>query len=237
VLVLCYHAVGEHWPTELSVRPARLGQQLASLLARGYRGATFHEAVIAPPHRRTLAVTFDDAYRSVIELAEPILSHLGLVGTVFASTSFIGSGAAMSWAGIEGWLGGPHEAELMPMSWPELDWLACRGWEVGSHGSSHRRMTELDDAALERELRDSRVACEQRLSRPCMSIAYPYGDVDARVVAAARDAGYRTGAALPSRWHRPRPLETPRIGVYRGDAGVRFRLKTSRAVRRVRVRS
>ena len=44
-------------------------------------------AVYAPPSPKAFAVTFDDAYRSVIELGFPILSRLGVPGTVFVPTS------------------------------------------------------------------------------------------------------------------------------------------------------
>jgi peptidoglycan/xylan/chitin deacetylase (PgdA/CDA1 family) len=233
VLVLCYHAVSERWPADLSVTPERLEEQLELLVRRGYRGATFHQAVTAPTARRTLAVTFDDAYRSVSELAFPILARRGLPGSVFVATDFAGK-SPMAWPGIDRWLGGPHEPELAGMSWSELGELAEAGWEVGSHTRSHPRLTELDDGALAAELRESREACEDRLGRPCRSLAYPYGDVDDRVVEAARAAGYESAGTLPKRFIRPRPLEWPRVGVYHGDDARRFRLKVSPAVRLVR---
>ena len=34
------------------------------------------------------------------------------------------------------------------------------------------------------------------LGRACRSIAYPYGEVDVRVAALAREVGYETGACL-----------------------------------------
>src|SRR5256885_10994213 len=137
VLVLTYHAVSERWPAELSVIPDRLEWQLRTLLDRGYRGATFTEAVSAPPAPRTVAVTFDDAYRSVLKLAFPILCRLGLVGTVFAPTDFIGREGPMAWPGIDRWLGGPHEPELVPLSWTELGVLVETGWEIGSPTRTH----------------------------------------------------------------------------------------------------
>ena len=235
LLVLCYHAVSPTWQADLSVTPERLERQLQRLRARGYRGATFAEALGTPARGKVLVVTFDDAYRSVLHLALPILEHLGLPGTVFVPTGFAGSEAPMAWPGIDGWLDGPHRDELVPMSWSELRTLRARGWEIGSHTISHPRLTTLVDAALGRELRESRLACEDGLGEPCHSIAYPYGDVDARVAAAARDAGYRFGAALPVVPHRPRPTEWPRVGVYHGDEDRRFALKVSPAVRRLRV--
>ena len=71
----------------------------------------------------------------------------------------------------------------------------------------------------------------------CTSVAYPYGDVDARVVAAAAAAGYRAGAALPKQWPATPydPLEHPRVGIWHRDRRPRFALKTSPLVRRARV--
>jgi len=235
VLVLCLHAVSERWPADLSTTPERLEAQLRLLVDRGYRGATFFEAVSAPPAPKTLAVTFDDAYLSVLALGLPILSALGLPGTVFVPTDFPARGAPMAWPGIDHWLGGPHEAELTPLDWAQLEALADAGWEVGSHTRSHPRLPTLDDSSLASELQESRRECEARLNRPCRSLAYPYGAVDARVAAAAGAAGYAAAGTLPrGRLHRPEPLLWPRVGVYHGDDERRFRLKVSTTVRRLR---
>lgn len=235
MLVLCYHAVSERWPAALSVTPEDLERQLETLVGRGYRGATFSAAVRAPDRGRTVAVTFDDGYRSVIEHAHPILSALGLPGTVFVPTSFVGQEAPMSWPGIGQWLDGPHEKEMTPMSWDELRRLADAGWEIGSHTVSHPRLTQLDDATLAWELGESRRVCELRMKRACESIAFPYGDHDGRVVQAADHAGYATAGTLPKlRIHAARELRWPRVGIYHRDAGLRFRLKVSPTVRRIR---
>jgi peptidoglycan/xylan/chitin deacetylase (PgdA/CDA1 family) len=233
VLVLCYHAVSEEWPAALAVRPASLKWQLRLLVERGFRGATFTEAVTAPPHPRTLAVTFDDAYLSVLDRALPILSRLGLPGTVFAATDHVGD-AVMSWSGIDRWLGTPHEGELAGMSWDQLGSLAAAGWEVGSHTRSHPRLTELDAESLSGELSGSRQEIEESLGAPCLSLAYPYGDTDDRVVEAAGEAGYRAAGALESRIGPRLSLRWPRVGIYHDDARWRFRLKVSPIARRLR---
>jgi peptidoglycan/xylan/chitin deacetylase (PgdA/CDA1 family) len=233
-IVLCYHAVSESWSAPLSVTPHELERHIRLLIARGYRSETFTQAILAPPAARTVAVTFDDAYRSVFELAFPILSRCGLRGTVFVPTAFAGSGSPMAWPGIDHWLGGPHEADLLPMSWDQLRRLAEAGWEIGSHTRTHPRLTQLDDESVAHELADSRRECEEGLGRPCRSLAYPYGDHDQRVVQAAREAGYAAACTLPGRWHPPDPHCWPRIGVYYPDHGVRFRLKISPVLRRLR---
>jgi peptidoglycan/xylan/chitin deacetylase (PgdA/CDA1 family) len=234
VLVLCYHAVSESWRAPLSVAPRRLESQLSLLVERGYKGATFYEAVNSPPGPKAMAVTFDDAYRSVLQLAHPILERLGLVGTIFVPTACASTSAPMKWPGIDHWLGGPHEHELTPLSWDELEYLSERGWEIGSHSRTHPHLTELPDRELLGELRGSREECEARLGRPCRSIAYPYGSADDRVACAAREAGYLAGAALPDRFDGGSPLLRPRVGVYRKDGLRRFRLKVSPTVRALR---
>jgi peptidoglycan/xylan/chitin deacetylase (PgdA/CDA1 family) len=234
VLVLCYHAVSEDWAADLSIPPDELERQLTGLVRRGWRGATFDEAVAAAPGPRTLAVTFDDGYRSVLELAMPILSALGLPATVFVPTDHVGSEDPMAWPGIDQWLGGPHEQELIPLSWEELGGMAEAGWEIGSHTLSHPRLTGLDDARLRDELRASKAECERMTGRPCRTLAYPYGDADARVVDAARDAGYAAAAALARSMRMTSRLAFPRVGVYHPDTGWRFHAKAARATRLVR---
>jgi peptidoglycan/xylan/chitin deacetylase (PgdA/CDA1 family) len=237
VLVLCYHAVSSDWPADLSIIPERFEEQLELLVRRGYAGATFEQAVTAPRGRRTVAITFDDAYRSVLEVAFPIMQRLGLPGAVYVPTDWPGRDAPMSWPGIDQWVGGPHEHELACLSWDQLGELAEAGWEVGSHSASHPRLTRLGDEGLAVELAASRTACEEALGRPCSSIAYPYGDVDERVIAATGAAGYKYGAALPeTRRRRIEPLDWPRTGIYHRDDIRRFRLKVSPLVRRLRGR-
>jgi peptidoglycan/xylan/chitin deacetylase (PgdA/CDA1 family) len=237
VLVLCYHAVSPSWPAALSITPDAFERQLALLARRGYRGATLREAIAEPPAERTVAVTFDDAYRSVLELARPILDRLGMPASVYVPTAWPEREAPMSWAGIDQWLGGPHEGELRCMSWDELRGLADHGWEVGSHTRSHPRLTEVgDDGTLTDELAGSRADCEAALGRPCDTLAYPYGAVDERVEAAAGRAGYAYAVSLPHGLHERRPLCWPRVGIYHadGESEWRWRLKLSPGVRRLR---
>jgi len=236
VLVLCYHALSEAWDADLSVRPGVFERQLELLVSRGYRGATFTEAVRLAPRGKTVAVTFDDGFRSVLELALPILDRLELPATVFAVTGFAreDEGLALSWDGIDQWRGGPHDHELASLSWRELRGLADHGWEVGSHTCSHPHLPQVDDGRLRDELERSREACAEGMRRPCSSLAYPYGSVDARVVQAARDAGYDAAAALPARLHGRRRHEWPRAGIYHGDDLRRFGLKVSPVVRAAR---
>lgn len=230
-LVLCYHAVSETWPADLSTTPEAIESQLTALVDRGYRGVTFSEAVEAGAGKR-VAVTFDDAYRSVIDLALPILERLGLPGTVFAPTAHVDSEAPMAWAGIDRWLGGPHEREMLCMGRGQLRDLDRRGWEIGAHTHTHPRLSQLADAELPGELELPRRLLTEWLGKPCRSLAYPYGDFSPGVVAATRAAGYSSAATLAASIPPREPLLWPRVGVYNGEAGWRFRLKVAPLARK-----
>lgn len=230
ILTLGYHAVSESWPSALAVKPDALDRQLRWFLQRGFRPATFGEAVTNPTREaRTLVVTFDDAYRSVVQLAFPILRRLGIPATVFAPTAWGDGATPMSWPGIDHWVGTAWESELIGASWKELRELVNAGWEIGSHTRSHPHLTELDDAKLADELQESRADCEANVGAPCRSLAYPYGQVDDRVAEAARRAGYAVAATLSQPTHAARVrhdvMRWPRLGVYRSDGPTRLRIK------------
>jgi peptidoglycan/xylan/chitin deacetylase (PgdA/CDA1 family) len=212
-LVLCYHDVVDGPSTGQTVTSSSLQQQVGGLVRRGYLGVTFGEAMGAASSRLALAVTFDDGLHNVLRHAAPVLAELEVPGTVFVAVGPVGA---------PGLLG-----------WDDLTLLRDAGWEVGSHTVSHARLTELDDKALEGELVDSRRAIESRLGTACRSIAYPYGDADDRVRAAAAAAGYTAGCTTEGTLGAD-VLGWPRVGVDGGDGRVVFRVKTSRAGRAVR---
>jgi len=234
ILSLCYHAVSDTWPAGFAVSADRIERQVSSLLDRGYVGATFRDAVVSPPAPRTLSVTFDDAYRSVYEQARPVLESLGVPATVFVPTALVGTERPMVWPGTDQWLDSPYEAELTPMSWDELGELDELGWELGSHSRTHPRLPTLAPADLDEELTESRADIGERTGGRCETIAYPYGDYDDAVIAAARRAGFAAGGALAGRVRKPDAMTSPRVGIYGKDGATRFRIKASPAIRRLR---
>jgi peptidoglycan/xylan/chitin deacetylase (PgdA/CDA1 family) len=227
-LVLCYHAVSEGWPHALATGLEAFERQLRGLLRRGFRPAAAED--VLRNGGRLLHVTFDDAFRSV-ERALPVLEQLGLPATVFACSGYADAGRELDVPELAAQVR-EHPHELVTMDWDALRGLAERGVEIGSHTVSHPHLPALSDAAVQRELRESRDRIQDQLRRPCRFLAYPFGDEDARVRAAAAAAGYEAAFALPGREDSLDRFALPRVGVYRGDGGLRWRLKTSAAARR-----
>ncbi len=86
---------------------------------------------------------------------------------------------------------------------------------IGSHSSHHRILTRASDEDLPAELTDSRRILEELCNKPVVDLAYPNGDFDDRVIAAATRAGYHRGyttlaGAVTS---QTIPMAIPRIGV------------------------
>ncbi|HYZ78723.1 MAG TPA: polysaccharide deacetylase family protein [Gaiellaceae bacterium] len=225
-LLLAYHAIGA-WSPALAIPEQALRAQLSLLRRRGYVGFTAAEAERRRQDgtlaARAVVVTFDDGFRSVLR-ARPILEEIGFPATVFAVTSFVESGEPLRWPGMEH----AEESHLLPLRWPELELLREAGWEVGSHTASHPLLPDLGEAAVARELVESRATIEKRLGS-CETLAYPYGRADERTATAAAQAGYLAAFTL-SRAHRPdEPLRRPRLGLRDIDRGARLRLRLSRA--------
>jgi peptidoglycan/xylan/chitin deacetylase (PgdA/CDA1 family) len=222
-LVLCYHAVSATWDHWLAVSAQTLEAQVRALLRRGYVPAP--AAAIPTGSGKLLHVTFDDAFRNVLDAIEP-LERLGVPATVFACASFADDGRPFDGGKLAG-EAAAHPDELATMTWDDLRGLAERGVEVGSHTVSHPRLPELGDAELVSELRESRERIEDELGRPCPTIAYPFGAEDARVREATRQAGYAAAYALKSKRRPADPFALPRVGIWRKDTPPRVALKTS----------
>jgi peptidoglycan/xylan/chitin deacetylase (PgdA/CDA1 family) len=238
-VVLCYHAVTDRWDDQLAVSPQDLERQLRLLLAARLRPVTAED--VLRNRRRTFHVTFDDAYRSVAPVV-PVLERLGVPVTIFVCTDLARVGGPMAVPELKGHAG-KHPEELCTMDWDALADLAARGVEIGSHTASHPHLPVLSDAELRRELADSRQEIEARLQRRCRFLSYPFGEEDARVRSAAKEAGYTAAYVLRGDFHAPSPLALPRVDVYRADGPARFAVKASplgpaalTALRRVRAR-
>jgi peptidoglycan/xylan/chitin deacetylase (PgdA/CDA1 family) len=220
-LVLCYHAVSESWPDKLAVPPKQLARHLRALLFRRFRPAPLADTIGS--HGKLVHVTFDHADKSVAK-AIPILERLAIPATIFACADYARDGRAFAVPELAE-RGALYPHELATMTWDELRAVAERGLEIGSHTVTHPHLPELSDAELFRELRESRLQLEDELGRPCRYLAYPYGETDDRVSAAAQRAGYDAAFALSSR--ACGPYELPRVDLYRKDTVLRMTLKTS----------
>jgi len=177
-----------------------------------------HAAPLHNPPSREFLLSFDDGYASLTGSAYPILADLGFTATTFLITDYVGKANT--------WDVQYTRNRLQHLSWPQVEHWRARGFEFASHGATHRRLTWLDDAAIETELRGARETLTARLGAEAgRAIAYPFGAVDARILRHARNAGYELGFAGVK--GSGEALCRSRVPVYFWDRGdVPFGLRT-----------
>ena len=214
--ILMYHGVGRvsEDPFGLFVSPERFAQQMRALRLLGLRGVSLGQLGDAVTRREAdgvVGLTFDDGYRDVLSTAAPVLERYGFTATIFAVSQLLG--------GENVW-DPPPRRQLMREA--DLRNLAARGWEIGSHGSTHARLTELDARGIRHEVIASRSALADIVGAEPRSFCYPYGSVDVETVNAVRSAGYSYACAIWRAPGLPNLLAMPRIGVTQQDWGPRF---------------
>lgn len=117
------------------------------------------------------------------------------------------------------------------MDWEQVATLISSGMGVGSHGKTHRRLTDLDEPGQSEELVSSKRTLEARLGGEVDAISYPYGsvdDYDLRTLRLTREAGYRVGFTFGGRSNRPGegdPLQISRINVGSADSADMIRAR------------
>jgi peptidoglycan/xylan/chitin deacetylase (PgdA/CDA1 family) len=210
--VLTFHAIDDR-PSVTSLPPDLFRWQMQTLAAHGLTGISLAQAFDHldrtgrfPPD--TVALTFDDGYRSVMEHALPAMAAQGFSGTVFLVSSLVGLNAAQARAA--------HcDFDRDLLGWREAETLLQAGFEIGAHSVSHPDLTRLPADALERELGQARAQLEQRLQVPVTSLAYPYGRENATVRGEAT-RHYRRACTTRLGRCRPQadPLRIDRIDMY-----------------------
>jgi peptidoglycan/xylan/chitin deacetylase (PgdA/CDA1 family) len=186
--VFMYHSVERYTcdPYRVTVHPDRFERQMRWLHRRGRRGVSMRELLAAHPGECLVGLTFDDGYADFVPNVMPVLRRYGFTATVFVLAGLFG--------GTNAWDRPGPRKPLMTAD--DVRMAATAGIEIGSHGLTHRRLPDVDDAALRDEVRTSRVVLGDLLGRDVDGFCYPYGGFGAREVDAVRAAGYRYGCAV-----------------------------------------
>jgi peptidoglycan/xylan/chitin deacetylase (PgdA/CDA1 family) len=220
--ILTYHTVEE---LDTGGGGAALfGRQMEHLARTGYRSLSsreFADAVSSgewPP--KSVLITFDDGYLDFRTHAFPVLRELGFCATVFLISDALDLGP-------EGWAGPRPEYKAPLMGWSEVREMCGRGVSFGSHGVSHRRLSQLPAQDLVREVEASRRVLEAGLEEEIALFAYPYGGCDDAARAAVEAAGYSAGLGL--RPSSPERFEIPRREVPPSEKMLPFSLRVSPA--------
>lgn len=186
VPILVYHrfdpdAEGPPSARPYTVTPEEFRAHMAIVAELGYAPITVGDLLdafngVATLPERPVILTFDDGRAGQYAYALPVLREHGFVGVIYPFTNAIDRPGYLTQAQLE-------------------EFLAA-GFEIGSHTRYHPYLTKESDEDLRDELTVSAQALKDRFGIEVRSIAWPFGLVDDRVIAAATAAGYEAGRGL-----------------------------------------
>jgi peptidoglycan/xylan/chitin deacetylase (PgdA/CDA1 family) len=165
-VALMYHRFGENGIPSTNIRVEQFERHLQMLAEGGFRVVPLSEIVAAikagtPVPPKTVAITVDDAYASVLSVAWPRLKARGWTMTLFVATDPVDRGT-------HGYL-----------TWEQIRKMRDEGMEVGAHSKSHAHLAKLSPEAAAAEIAASNARFAAELGGVPKLFAYPYGEANA----------------------------------------------------------
>jgi peptidoglycan/xylan/chitin deacetylase (PgdA/CDA1 family) len=177
--ILMYHAISsvacaalpQTSSIEHAVRERDFRAQLDAIVEAGYRSMELDEleSPACAPH--SLLITFDDGHESDWIVAAPELARRNLHAMFFVVWSYLGR---------PGYL---NRDQVIA--------LRAQGFEIGSHGMTHTRLSQISLADASDELCESKTRLEDLLQEPIAAFALPGGHYNDAVLQLAWTAGYQ----------------------------------------------
>ena len=186
-VVLIYHAIGN---TLWSVSEKNFAQQM-QWLASNTTVLPLSELLKNNDHEGIqVAITFDDGYDSVHNIAYPAMERFGFTGTVYLNTGMIDDEINMQSIPEEG-----HYQDTKFMNWHQVQELRKNDWNIGSHGVQHYDLCNVDESQVENELSQSKAEIQQRLGLSCDDFSYTWGSYNEKLKKQVEAAEYSSSVS------------------------------------------
>jgi peptidoglycan/xylan/chitin deacetylase (PgdA/CDA1 family) len=190
VPILSYHSFADNCSSSLC-QPARVfDQQMKYLKENGYRVISLGELLEFLKYRhslpkRSVVISIDDGYRSVYNIAWPILKKYGFRAILFIYTDFVG-------------------VSKNAITWNQLREMKKNGFEIGAHTMSHCDLTKQNKgedtqtymSRIEKELSLSKQIIDKKLNQDTVFLAFPYGRYEQRVLDMCKRLGYKIAVSV-----------------------------------------
>lgn len=165
-------------------RVRRIGEQVASfedtsedllkqiLFTANNRCGTLDEVANSNPIKDpSICLTFDDGFKSDVEIVLPLLLEAQCKATFFITTD---------WIGLDGFL-----------LKKDIKKLHESGMQIGSHSKSHINLKYASDAIVKRELKKSKEVLEEIIGVNVNAFSCPFGEHNNRLKRISEELGYQ----------------------------------------------
>lgn len=181
VLIMGYHSISpDH--TVVDVEPSSFVWQI-EYLRRYFSFVSLDDIVNFSRGKKQLdrasvAITFDDGYRDLMDVAVPALQSRGIPATVFV-------------------LSRPERANREELdnnksllSRQQVLFLRRAGWTIGCHSATHQSLISCSTRDLRKEVITAKQELERVIGEPVRYFSYPKGRVNGRVASVVKEAGF-----------------------------------------------
>lgn len=186
VPIIIYHSVRPYIPGEsimqdrYDITPELFEQQLVYLRDHGYTPINFDTLATdikmgtTTPAKKPVALTFDDGWENQYKYAFPLLKKYHMNATFYIYTKPIDNKK-------------PHF-----LSWDQVREMSAAGMTIGSHTLSHPFLKSLSLADMRKEIFDSKKVIEDKIGKPVLHFAQPFGYTSPEIESIIKEAGYVT---------------------------------------------
>ncbi|MCD4764019.1 MAG: polysaccharide deacetylase family protein [Desulfobacterales bacterium] len=190
VPILSYHRFADNCDSPLCLPAHVFDQQMKYLKENGYRVISlgelheflnYHNSL----PKRSVVISIDDGYRSVYNIAWPILKKYDFRATLFIYTDFVG-------------------VSKNAITWDQLREMKKSGFEIGAHTMSHCDLTRQNKgedteaymSRIKKELSMSKQIIDKKLNQNTVFLAFPYGRYDQSVLDMCKRLGYKIAVSV-----------------------------------------
>jgi peptidoglycan/xylan/chitin deacetylase (PgdA/CDA1 family) len=190
VPVLAYHKFSKHTSDRMTVREDAFEEQMAFLKKNGYRVIRLDDLFEFLKRKRPLppksvVITFDDGWRSMYDIAYPILKRYGYPATLFIFTDLI------------------HPTSVT-LDWGKIREMSRNGIDVQCHSKTHRSLGKIENGetlqayveSIKSELVESAKVIKRQLGTDVKYLAYPFGDTNSLLIAMLGKLGFQGGLTV-----------------------------------------
>lgn len=173
LVILQYHHVSNNTPPSTSISPQKFIEHLNFLATHQYQVVDLNTSIDKLRQGNTLpekaiAITFDDGYLNLMDVALPELFKRGLPATIFVNPGLLSQ----------------HKTHYL--SWSQLRYWHKKGMTIANHGWFHDYWVRQPDNYSNKnwqkqvfeQIESAEKIIEQEIGVSTRLVAYPYGEYD-----------------------------------------------------------